>query len=1130
MGALVSTTYVPPGAFIGQLITPSPAAIPNEARIPCFVGRGSRLARGANLTIRRSFVSGESLNFSTLAPHVATLDYPANGDKQAARLFKQDGTEVRRDQWVFQAVGNSLLEVVINTEVYDPNASYSIDYQSTSREVKDPIPVEDIRTIEALGTSVDQPEFEEFTHYLVETDVTNPAGDASNGNPDSSLEAPVADGGNTSTGTVTQASSSEFAHNYTRYYSVSLDSVTTGVQATGSITTVVAANIVEGETFFLNDGINAETEFVFDKGTLTPGAGQVVVDISGDTTADEVKTTLIGVITGVGSSLLITATDGGANTVTLTHDRFTATGNVTPTADTVTDGGFVVTAMASGVSRAVGLAWNAQPISPGNSAAAPVPLHSGMADPVLTVTDTDGEGSVDQALELGVVLTLDFGSGAAEFVVSDSWTFNGLGPALFERNARYANTNQFASVNAPVADGGNTGTGGVTLGSDTDYTGSFNTNYTLEVTAVAGTTPNRTATIRYAEHGDRIGVEGVFSLDETSASSTTGVNLNQGIELDFSFGATNFVVGDKFTIAALAPQLSYAGKDNRAYTMQVSTATNASAGVGVVTGTFTTDTPEGGFGSFTATGNSLAPSSPSWESGHFELPNSILLAARNLFSGPTSTAQGNQHTATDEHTFAATNEGVIDWGLQEMVSETIEQSEIRTDVSGGVTGTPNTKYIILANVPDTVESVVTSPGGTPVSYVHVTDTPYITFPTDPASALVVEYTYRSAEPNPGQVYYLTGNFLRPAELYNTPLLVSERQEGRDLLAPASAVNHLYIMNEIAWDNGVPGVYFVQVNDPDDDGIYSNSDFKAAIDASEAPSRVSDITVLSNFGSLGDLLASVTRMNDPFERRERIAWIGAPIGTPIGDADTSGTLVYLAKNTLQVFGNSPAHGTRVLAGSTQATRDLRLEDGTTIEVTLDGSFIAGALASLTASFTDPGETILRKNLAGFKTLETFGDLESPQNATLGGNDVIFMTDQGGSVFRIEEDITVDTFAEDFHLINNMTQKQFVTRFVRGQTDSNLVGVVVPSAAAGVGLVKGFVASSLTNLVTRGIIGQYQDENGNERPLNPDSDVVVFRDQTDSTLYHFFYAFYLRNTIKRLFGLFTVNTNDFGLRRA
>jgi hypothetical protein len=69
--------------------------------------------------------------------------------------------------------------------------------------------------------------------------------------------------------------------------------------------------------------------------------------------------------------------------------------------------------------------------------------------------------------------------------------------------------------------------------------------------------------------------------------------------------------------------------------------------------------------------------------------------------------------------------------------------------------------------------------------------------------------------------------------------------------------------------------------------------------------------------------------------------------------------------------------------------------------------------------------------------------------------------------------------------------------------------------------------LLGLLGRGTIGQYEDDNGNVRKYDPSSDIVVFRDTADPTLYHMFYAYFLRMPIKRVFGLFTVNSNDFGV---
>lgn len=124
------------------------------------------------------------------------------------------------------------------------------------------------------------------------------------------------------------------------------------VAATGSITTIVQANISDGETFTLNDGINAAITFEFDQsGTNTPAPGNVEIDISGDTSADDVASSIETAINGVAGILLITAS-ASTNTVSLTNDNGGAQGNQVIT-ETVSDTGFIVAGMAGGTGATV---------------------------------------------------------------------------------------------------------------------------------------------------------------------------------------------------------------------------------------------------------------------------------------------------------------------------------------------------------------------------------------------------------------------------------------------------------------------------------------------------------------------------------------------------------------------------------------------------------------------------------------------------------------------------------------------------------------------------------------------------------------------------------------------------------
>lgn len=126
--------------------------------------------------------------------------------------------------------------------------------------------------------------------------------------------------------------------------------VPAATQATATMTTVAAASIVDGETFALTDGDSGTCVFVFAKtptSFVPPGGGgpRWKVDISAAVTADNVRDAIIAA--AAGAPVLITATSGGAATVTWTQRRPGPVGN-TATVENVANGGFVLTAFIGG--------------------------------------------------------------------------------------------------------------------------------------------------------------------------------------------------------------------------------------------------------------------------------------------------------------------------------------------------------------------------------------------------------------------------------------------------------------------------------------------------------------------------------------------------------------------------------------------------------------------------------------------------------------------------------------------------------------------------------------------------------------------------------------------------------------
>jgi hypothetical protein len=124
---------------------------------------------------------------------------------------------------------------------------------------------------------------------------------------------------------------------------------TSAVAATGSITVVAKASLVDGDLFTIKDGTRA-VAFYFDvTGSYTPGGGygplKVRVNVSGCTDATSVRDVCITAINA--ATIDVTTSIGGSAIVTVTHD-YKGAFNYTIT-EAVANAGFTVSGLTSGV-------------------------------------------------------------------------------------------------------------------------------------------------------------------------------------------------------------------------------------------------------------------------------------------------------------------------------------------------------------------------------------------------------------------------------------------------------------------------------------------------------------------------------------------------------------------------------------------------------------------------------------------------------------------------------------------------------------------------------------------------------------------------------------------------------------
>jgi len=1076
-------------------------------------------------------------------------------------MFRTDGTIVPASKWEFleSTPGSGIFDsVLLLPEEYSITVGYSLDYQSTSRLIQDVIPFDSTRQVRFVGDTENQNQYQEFVHYYIPITVSAITPGASNAN------SAVTDVGFEPArviGSVTDAAPYALTGKTLDFKidGVAQPTVTFSATATTAALAVAEINAAVGSTVAFAHTVGTAQSVEIRSPSVDPtlsavevtsvGAAEAVLGMTAAALNSQFPTVAMvgaGTLTGgymrdlssVASNAQMAITGGSSHDYNRRY-RLTVT-SVTPNIlmdlEVFEDSGASLTEFAEGATLSASDVFG--PTAGGSQPQ--VPFHSSVAT---TATALDfgtviAGGGVYTAVSFtditGDVVSFVLDALAAGLTAGSVFEGTSLGQSIVELDSALTNTKQHASFSAvgqgTLVQSGATpnysvsvgaasaGTGSVALRFDSEYTGSYNRRFLLSCTASTGA--GATATFAWQSWGefDDLQFNGASRTVSISLAlgTNTNIDLGDGVHLDFDFGSgAGFIVDDLFWFQANADRSFVTAKDDRVYALEVA-AVGASSGVNQTSISYTTGTPEGGFGLLAITG----------PQGKMFFTGGINAWLRNVGS---QTTAANRFAIGDTWDFSTVNDDVLDWSLTTLVTETIDPTQVVTDTLGVVTGTVGMKYAVLSNVPSAVLYVKDTVTGASVSSGAVSTTsPYVYFTTAPTSPVEVRYSYIGEEPSPAQLFYFTANAVRPVELYNIPIRVLDYDTAAQLLGPSSTQNDLLIMAQIALDdNSAPGAYFVQAYDSDGDGVITTVDVDNAIKATEDQRALTDVIVLSSFGSLSTALANNEKMNDPFERGERALWVGAPKGTAIGATDTAGTLAFLATRTLQVFGDSHAHGRRVLCGNTEATKTITLTDGTQIAVTLDGSFVAGALAARNASFTDPGETLLRKNLFGFDTIKVYTE---PEELQLISYSIIYVSNTGDDVapvYRIEESTTVDRTSDDNNEISvAINQKDFVTREIRTNMDSSLIGIVPPSEQAGVALIQAFLVSNLKDLLARGRIGDYTDSSGASRALDPDEDVRVFRAKDSKTAYNFQYFWHGRYPLKRLFGLYSVDRKFFG----
>jgi hypothetical protein len=381
-------------------------------------------------------------------------------------------------------------------------------------------------------------------------------------------------------------------------------------------------------------------------------------------------------------------------------------------------------------------------------------------------------------------------------------------------------------------------------------------------------------------------------------------------------------------------------------------------------------------------------------------------------------------------------------------------------------------------------------------------------------------------PPTGQVYYASYAYTRPDSEYN----VAKRFVSLDAaLADVGAIspgNALAIAANIAFRNGAPSVFMVQVNDSTLTGSPTQLQVQAALDAAGDKAEITEVVVLdTRTATMTAVMDHLTTQCGPMIQHPRRGWLGTN-NAPVGDTDTAGSFVYLATTTLQVPADSPARGRIFIVAPGKQQTTIILEDGSEQVVTVDGNYVAVAVAARFTARTSVAQAMVGTQIVGFNT-DTFPVYRPLERKLMASNGVLVVTNDNGKLVMLDPLSTEAGGGKlpQFEEPSASSQKDNIVVNVNKSIESNVMGVVPTDLADFVYSIKVSIGGVLVSAIESGAIAPYRDATGRTRGLNYQTDIQVFQMKSDPRKYTFRYYFNLRYPGKRFFGEYSVDNPFF-----
>lgn len=389
-------------------------------------------------------------------------------------------------------------------------------------------------------------------------------------------------------------------------------------------------------------------------------------------------------------------------------------------------------------------------------------------------------------------------------------------------------------------------------------------------------------------------------------------------------------------------------------------------------------------------------------------------------------------------------------------------------------------------------------------------------------------------PAVGATYFMTYDYTRPLTDYNLPKQFFTIDIAFADIGVLSPTNPLAIAISLAFKNGAPSLYVIQVDDHLSPGAPTQAAVDNAMAAGGPITNITEFVMLDiRSGLMVDLYNIITTLNGPTQGHPCRAWYGMPKNTAAGDRDTPGTYIYTAVNTLSTPGDSPSRGRHILVAPSQGDVQLVLDDGTTQTVTVDGTFLAAAVAARFTARTSVAQSLVNQTINGFTnisddpTINTFPIYPKAQRGLMADSGVCVITARAGKLILLDP-LTTERGGgrlAEFEEPQLSTQKDDVVIAVNQTLATNVQGITPTDLSDFILTVKQLIGNVLVAKIKSGSIAPYRDSTGRTRDLSYPTDIVVKQRIDDQRKYNFQYFFNGRYPAKYFFGQFSVDNPFF-----